>query len=41
MTSRTGLLPESRVPALIRLIEGRYPSGRYQAEDLLAKETSP
>jgi NAD(P)-dependent dehydrogenase (short-subunit alcohol dehydrogenase family) len=34
-------LPEARVPALISLIEGRYPSGRYQAEDLLAKETSP
>ena len=34
-------LPEARVPALVRLIEGRYPSGRYQAEDLLAKETSP
>ena len=34
-------LPEARVPALIRLIESRYPSGRYQAEDLLAKETSP
>ena len=33
-------LPEARVPALVRLIEGRYPSGRYQAEDLLAKETS-
>jgi len=34
-------LPESRVPALIRLIEGRYTSGRYQAEDLLANVTSP
>jgi NAD(P)-dependent dehydrogenase (short-subunit alcohol dehydrogenase family) len=33
-------LPESRVPALIRLIDGRYPSGRYQANDLLAQETS-
>jgi NAD(P)-dependent dehydrogenase (short-subunit alcohol dehydrogenase family) len=33
-------LPESRVPALIRLLEEHYPSGRYQAEDLLAKETS-
>jgi NAD(P)-dependent dehydrogenase (short-subunit alcohol dehydrogenase family) len=34
-------LPESRVPALIRLIEGGYTSGRYQAEDLLANVTSP
>ena len=33
-------LPETRVPALIRLLEERYPSGRYQAADLLAKETS-
>ncbi len=33
-------LPETRVPALIRLLEEHYPSGRYQAEDLLAKETS-
>jgi len=33
-------LPETRVPALLRLLEERYPSGRYQAEDLLAKETS-
>ena len=32
-------LPETRVPAFIRLLEERYPSGRYQAEDLLAKET--
>lgn len=30
-------LPESRVPALIRLIEGEYPSGRYQAEHLLSE----
>ena len=34
-------LPEARVPALIRLIEGPYPSGRYQAEALLTMETSP
>jgi NAD(P)-dependent dehydrogenase (short-subunit alcohol dehydrogenase family) len=33
-------LPETRVPALLRLLEERYPSGRYQAEDLLAKEIS-
>jgi len=33
-------LPETRVPALIRLLEERPPSGRYQAEDLLAKETT-
>jgi NAD(P)-dependent dehydrogenase (short-subunit alcohol dehydrogenase family) len=33
-------LPETRVPALLRLLEERYPSGRYQAEDLLAKETT-
>ncbi len=31
-------LPESRVPGLLRLLEGEYPSGRYQAEDLLAEE---
>ncbi|MGH8951919.1 MAG: SDR family NAD(P)-dependent oxidoreductase [Acidimicrobiia bacterium] len=30
-------LPETRAPALLRLIEGRYPSGRYVAEDLLAE----
>jgi len=34
-------LPEARVPALIRLIDGRYPSGRYQAQDLLTKEPRP
>jgi NAD(P)-dependent dehydrogenase (short-subunit alcohol dehydrogenase family) len=34
-------LPEARVPALIRLLDGPYPSGRYQAEDLLTMETSP
>jgi NAD(P)-dependent dehydrogenase (short-subunit alcohol dehydrogenase family) len=33
-------MPETRVPALLRLLEERYPSGRYQAEDLLAKETT-
>lgn len=36
-------LPETRVPAVIRLLgdggaEGRYPSGRYRAGDLLAEE---
>jgi NAD(P)-dependent dehydrogenase (short-subunit alcohol dehydrogenase family) len=30
-------LPESRVPALIRLIDGDHPSGRYQAEHLLSE----
>ena len=39
MTSRP-TLPEARVPAMIRLIDSRYPSGRYQAEDLLAKPTA-
>lgn len=34
-------LPEARVPALIRLLDGPYPSGRYQADDLLTMETSP
>jgi len=34
-------LPETRVPALLHLLDERYPSGRYQAEDLLAKEASP
>jgi NAD(P)-dependent dehydrogenase (short-subunit alcohol dehydrogenase family) len=29
-------LPETRVPAVLRLLEGRYPTGRYQAADLLA-----
>ena len=33
-------LPETRVPALLRLLEERHPSGRYQAEDLLAKEST-
>jgi NAD(P)-dependent dehydrogenase (short-subunit alcohol dehydrogenase family) len=31
-------LPETRVPAVLRLLEGRYPTGRYQAADLLAEE---
>jgi NAD(P)-dependent dehydrogenase (short-subunit alcohol dehydrogenase family) len=31
-------MPETRVPAVIRLLEGRYPTGRYQAADLLAEE---
>lgn len=30
-------LPETRAPALIRLLEGDYPSGRYLAERLLAE----
>jgi NAD(P)-dependent dehydrogenase (short-subunit alcohol dehydrogenase family) len=30
-------LPETRVPAVLRLLEGRYPSGRYRAADLLAE----
>lgn len=30
-------LPESRVPALIHLIDGDYPSGRYTADQLLAE----
>jgi NAD(P)-dependent dehydrogenase (short-subunit alcohol dehydrogenase family) len=30
--------PETRVPAVIRLLEGRYPTGRYRAADLLAEE---
>jgi NAD(P)-dependent dehydrogenase (short-subunit alcohol dehydrogenase family) len=29
-------LPGSRVPALVRLIDGDYPSGRYTADQLLA-----
>ena len=33
--------PETRVPALLRLVEGRYPSGRYQAEDLLVEKATP
>jgi NAD(P)-dependent dehydrogenase (short-subunit alcohol dehydrogenase family) len=31
-------LPETRVPAAIRLLENRYPSGRYRAAGLLAEE---
>jgi NAD(P)-dependent dehydrogenase (short-subunit alcohol dehydrogenase family) len=31
-------LPETRVPAVIRLLGDRYPSGRYRAADLLAEE---
>jgi hypothetical protein len=31
-------LPETRVPAVIRLLEDRYPTGRYRAADLLAEE---
>jgi NAD(P)-dependent dehydrogenase (short-subunit alcohol dehydrogenase family) len=31
-------LPETRVPAVIRLLEGGYPSGRYRASDLLAEK---
>ncbi len=30
-------LPEARAPALIRLLDGDYPSGRYLAERLLAE----
>jgi hypothetical protein len=30
-------LPETRVPALVRLIEGDYPSGRYLAAELLSE----
>ena len=30
-------LPEDRVPGLLRLIVGDYPSGRYLAEDLLTE----
>jgi NAD(P)-dependent dehydrogenase (short-subunit alcohol dehydrogenase family) len=30
-------LPETRVPAVTRLLEDRYPSGRYRAADLLAE----
>lgn len=30
-------LPETRAPALLRLIEGRHPSGRYVAEELLTE----
>ena len=29
-------LPENRVPGLVRLVEERPPSGRYQVSDLLA-----
>jgi NAD(P)-dependent dehydrogenase (short-subunit alcohol dehydrogenase family) len=31
-------LPETRAPAVVRLLSGRYPSGRYRAADLLAEE---
>lgn len=34
-------LPESRVPELIRLIEGDYPSGRYVVAELLADARRP
>ena len=34
-------VPESRVPGLIRLIEGDYPSGRYIVTDLLAETRRP
>jgi hypothetical protein len=30
--------PETRVPAVIRLLEERYPAGRYRAADLLGEE---
>ncbi|MGH8873579.1 MAG: SDR family NAD(P)-dependent oxidoreductase [Acidimicrobiia bacterium] len=30
-------LPETRVPALIRLLDGEFPSGRYTADQLLAE----
>jgi NAD(P)-dependent dehydrogenase (short-subunit alcohol dehydrogenase family) len=30
-------LPETRVPAVTRLLEGRYPGGRYRASDLLVE----
>jgi len=30
-------LPETRAPALVRLIEGDYPSGRYLAAELLSE----
>jgi NAD(P)-dependent dehydrogenase (short-subunit alcohol dehydrogenase family) len=31
-------LPETRVPAVIRLLAGSYPSGRYRAADLLSEQ---
>jgi NAD(P)-dependent dehydrogenase (short-subunit alcohol dehydrogenase family) len=31
-------LPETRAPAVVRLLSGRYPSGRYRAADLLTEE---
>ena len=31
-------LPATRVPAVMRLLDGHYPTGRYQAADLLAEE---
>jgi NAD(P)-dependent dehydrogenase (short-subunit alcohol dehydrogenase family) len=33
--------PESRVPGLVRLVDERWPSGRYRVEDLLETATSP
>lgn len=33
-------LPEERVPALVTLLEGDFPSGRYTATDLLARSES-
>jgi NAD(P)-dependent dehydrogenase (short-subunit alcohol dehydrogenase family) len=33
-------LPETRVPGLIRLLDGDYPSGRYTAADLLVQATT-
>ena len=29
--------PESRVPGLVRLVDERWPSGRYRVEDLLQR----
>jgi NAD(P)-dependent dehydrogenase (short-subunit alcohol dehydrogenase family) len=31
-------LPETRVPAVMQLLTGRYPTGRYRAADLLTEE---
>lgn len=31
-------LPATRVPAVMRLLDGNHPSGRYRAADLLAEE---
>ena len=33
-------LPETRVPALLQLLDERHPSGRYQASDLLVERTA-